>query len=189
MAKCAVKPKRTIVFFFFGSEEQSEDQGTEGSHYYTEHPIYPLDKTAVFINMEGPGEGDKISASGGTTYPKFWEFVEKANAGFVHRVLTTGPASYPARPRQDSAWFFWKGVPSLTFGAYGAPQPPYSTYHNTRDSIELVTPEIMEDIAQLLFMTIMDMSDEPVLNFRNRGHVPLRCGARRRPRRRGRSRG
>jgi hypothetical protein len=30
-----------------------------------------------------------------------------------------------------------------------------------------VTPEIMEDIAQLLFMTIMDMSDEPVLNFRN----------------------
>jgi hypothetical protein len=166
MAKCAVKPKRTVVFFFFGSEEQSEDQGTEGSHYYTEHPIYPLDKTAVFINMEGPGTGDKISASGGKTYPKFWEFVEKANAGFVHRVLTTGEASYPARPRQDSAWFFWKGVPSLTFGAYGAPRPPYPTYHNTRDSIELVTPEIMEDMAQLLFMTIMDMSDEPALNFR-----------------------
>jgi Peptidase family M28/PA domain len=166
MAKCAVKPKRTIVFFFFGSEEQSEDQGTEGSHYYTDHPIYPLDKTAVFINMEGPGEGDKISASGGTTYPKFWEFVDKANKGFVHRVLTTGPASYPARPRQDSAWFFWKGVPSLTFGATGGPRLPYSTYHNTRDSLELVTPEIMEDIAQLLFMTLMDMNDEPVLNFR-----------------------
>jgi hypothetical protein len=166
VAKCAVRPKRTIVFFFFGSEEQSEDQGTEGSHYYTEHPVYPLDKTNVFINMEAAGEGDKISASGGTTYPKFWEFVEKANNTYVHRVLTTGPASYPARPRQDSAWFFWKGVPSLTFGAYGAPEPPYSTYHNTRDSIELVTPEIMEDLAQLLFMTIMDMSGAPVLNFR-----------------------
>ena len=167
MAKCAVKPKRTVVFFFFGSEEQSEDQGTQGSHYYTEHPIYPLDKTVVFMNMEGPGEGDKISASGGTTYPKFWQFVEKANAGYIHRVLTTGPASYPARPRQDSAWFFWKGVPSLTFGSYGGPPSPYPTYHNTRDSIELVTPEIMEDIAQLLFMTIMDISDEPALNFRN----------------------
>jgi len=162
MAKCAVKPKRTVVFFFFGSEEQA----VEGSRYYTEHPLYPLDKTTVFINMEGPGEGDKISASGGTTYPKFWEFVEKANEGSVHRVLTTRPASYPARPRQDSAWFFWKGVPSLTFRAYGGPQPPYPTYHNTRDSLELVTPEIMEDIAQLLFMTIMDMSDEPALNFR-----------------------
>jgi hypothetical protein len=167
MAKCAVKPKRTVVFFFFGSEEQSEDQGTEGSHYYTDHPIFPLDKTVVFINMEGPGNGDKISASGGTTYPKFWEFVEKANKGFIHRALSTGPASYPARPRQDSAWFYWKGVPSLTFGARGGKEVPYSTYHNTRDSIELVTPEIMEDIAQLLFMTIMDISDEPVLDFRN----------------------
>ncbi|MBN2264679.1 MAG: M20/M25/M40 family metallo-hydrolase [Candidatus Aminicenantes bacterium] len=166
IAKCAVKPKRTVVFFFFGSEEQSEDQGTQGSHYYTDLPIYPLDKTVVFINMEGPGIGDKISASGGTTYPAFWDFVEKANAGFVHRVLRTGPASYPGRPRQDSAWFFWKGVPSLTFGAYGGPRLPYPTYHNTRDSIELVTPEIMEDVAQLLFMTIMDMSDEPALDFR-----------------------
>jgi len=167
MAKCAVKPKRTIVFFFFGSEEQSEDQGTEGSHYYTDHPIYPLDKTAVFINMEGPGMGDRISASGGTTYPKFWEFIEKANKGFIHRLLSTGPADYPARPRQDSAWFFWKGVPSLTFRATGGPRIPYSTYHNTRDSIELITPEIMEDIAQLLFMAVMDMSDEPALDFRD----------------------
>jgi hypothetical protein len=166
MAKCAVKPKRTVVFFFFGSEEQSENQGTEGSHYYTEHPIYPLDKTDVFINMEGPGIGDKISASGGTTYPKFWGFVEKANSAYIHRVLSTGPASYPARPRQDSAWFFWKGVPSLTFGAYGGARPPYPTYHTPHDDISLITPEIMEDIAQLLFMTIMDISDEPSLNFR-----------------------
>jgi hypothetical protein len=165
MAECAVKPKRTIVFFFFGSEEQSEDQGTEGSHYYTEHPLFPLDKTVVFINMEGPGSGDKISASGGTTYPKFWEFVEKANNGFIHRILSTGPASYPGRPRQDSAWFFWKGVPSLTFGSYGF-NPGRPTYHTPHDDMSLITPEIMEDVAQLLFMTIMDMSDEPVLNFR-----------------------
>ncbi len=166
MAKCAVKPKRTVVFFFFGSEEQSEEQGTQGSRYYTEHPIYPLDKTVVFINMEGPGSGDKIDASGGKTYPGFWTFVEKANASFIHRVISTGPASYPGRPRQDSAWFFWKGVPALTFGAFGGPEPPFPTYHNTRDSLDLVTPEIMEDIAQLLFMTVMDISDEPALNFR-----------------------
>jgi hypothetical protein len=41
-----------------------------------------------------------------------------------------------------------------------------SSYHNTRDNLEAITPEIMEDIAQLLFAAIMDMSDEPVLNFR-----------------------
>jgi hypothetical protein len=165
MSKCAVKPKRTVVFAFFGSEEQSENQGTEGSHYYTDHPIFPLDKTAVMINMEGPGSGDKISASGGKTYPAFWSFIEKANGTYIHRRLRTGAAAYPGRPRQDSAWFFWKGVPALTFGSFGF-NPGRSTYHNTHDDLSLVTPEIMEDIAQLLFMAVMDMSDEPALKFR-----------------------
>jgi hypothetical protein len=161
MAKCAVKPKRTVVFIFFGSEEQA----VAGSRYYTEHPLLPLEKTLVFMNMEGPGMGDKISASGARTYPAFWSFIEKANDKYVHRILSGGAAAYPGRPRQDSAWFFWKGVPSLTFGAYGK-SVPYSTYHNTRDSLDLVTPEIMEDTAQLLFMAVMDMSDEEVLDFR-----------------------
>ena len=161
MMKSEIKPKRTILFNFFGSEEQ----GVAGSKFYTENPIYPLDKTLVFINMEGPGVGDKISASGGTTYPDFWAFIEKANAKFIHRTLSTRPAAYPGRPRQDSAWFFWKGVPSLTFGAYGKPAP-YPTYHNTKDTIDLVTPEIMEDIARLLFMAVMDMAAQPELDFR-----------------------
>jgi hypothetical protein len=36
-----------------------------------------------------------------------------------------------------------------------------------RDDATLITPEIMEDIAQLLFMAIVDMSDEAKLQFRN----------------------
>jgi hypothetical protein len=164
MARCAVKPERTILFAFFGSEEQSEVEGVTGSRFYTEHPVYPLDKTVVMINMEGPGNGDKISASGGKTYPAFWRFIEQANAAYVHRTLSTGIASYPGRPRQDSAWFFWKGVPALTFGSYGFRPSPY---HNTHDNLSLITPEIMEDIAQLLFMAVMDMSDEPRLDFRH----------------------
>lgn len=161
MGRCELKPKRTIVFNFFGSEEQA----VAGSKYYIEHPLFPLDKTLVLINMEGPGMGDRISASGARTYPSFWPFIEKANASFVHRPLAGGAAAYPGRPRQDSAWFFWAGVPALTFGASGK-SVPYPTYHNTKDSLELVTPEIMEDIAQLFFMAVMDMADEPVLNFR-----------------------
>ncbi|MDD8025290.1 MAG: M20/M25/M40 family metallo-hydrolase [Acidobacteriota bacterium] len=162
MAKCEIKPKRTIVFAFFGSEEQ----GVAGSKSYVEHPLFPLDKTLVLINMEGPGIGDRISASGATTYPAFWSFIEKANQSYIHRIVSGGGTAYPGRPRQDSAWFFWAGVPALTFGADGGKPVPYSTYHNTRDSLDLVTPEIMEDMAQLFFMAIMDMADEPALHFR-----------------------
>ncbi len=166
MAKCAVKPRRTIVFAFFGSEEQSEVEGVTGSRFYTEHPIFPLDKTLVMINMEGPGSGDKIRASGGKNYPAFWNFIEKANSAYIHRPLSTGMASYPGRPREDAAWFFWKGVPVLTFGSYGfnAGRP---TYHTPHDDMSLITPEIMEDIGQLLFMAVMDMDGQPALNFRN----------------------
>jgi hypothetical protein len=163
MAKSAVKPKRTVLFIFFGSEEQ----GVAGSKYYTEHPLFPLEKTQVFMNMEGPGVGDKISASGARTYPAFWSFIEKANDKYIHRMLSGGAAAYPGRPRQDSAWFFWQGVPSLTFGAAGARPAGPSTYHLPTDKPELVTPEIMEDTAQLFFMAVMDISAQPAgLNFR-----------------------
>jgi hypothetical protein len=163
MGKCAVKPKRTVLFMFFGSEEQ----GVAGSKFYTEHPLFPLDKTLVFINMEGPGIGDRISASGARTYPAFWAFIEKANDKYIHRMLSGGAAAYPGRPRQDSAWFFWQGVPSLTFGAAGARPAGPSTYHLPTDKPELVTPEIMEDTAQLFFMAVMDISAQPAgLNFR-----------------------
>jgi len=161
MGKCAIKPKRTVLFIFFGSEEQA----VAGSDFYCEHPAYPLDKTLVFINMEGPGMGDRISASGARTYPAFWSFIEKANEKYIHRQVSGGAAAYPGRPRQDSARFFWKGVPSLTFGASGK-SVPYSTYHNTKDAADLVTPEIMEDMAQLFFMAVMDMAGQETLNFR-----------------------
>ena len=161
LAECPIKPKRTVVFMFFGSEEQ----GVAGSDYYVKHPIFPLDKTVVFINMEGPGGGDKIYAEGAKTYPAFWSFIEKANEKYIHRIIGGGEASYPARPREDSARFFWAGVPSLTFGAYGR-EVSYPTYHNTKDRIELIDSETMQDIAGLFFMAIEDISGQDAVDFR-----------------------
>jgi len=162
LAKSEVKPKRSVMFIAFGAEEQ----GVAGSEYYVEHPVMPLAKTAILINMEGPGRGDKISVLAGKDFPGFYAFLEKANGTYVHREMTAGSFANIARPRQDTARFLWKGVPGVTVGAYGIPDP-YETYHNTRDDATLITPEIMEDIAQLLFMAIVDMSDEAKLEFRN----------------------
>lgn len=161
LAGSPIKLKRTVVFIFFGSEEQ----GVAGSKFYCEHPKFPLDKTLVFINMEGVGGGDKIFASGAGTYPAFWSFIEKANEKYIHRIIGGGEAAYPARPRQDSAWFFWAGVPSLTFSAFGR-DLPYSTYHNTRDRIELIDAETMEDLAQLFFQAVMDIGNAEHVDFR-----------------------
>jgi Zn-dependent M28 family amino/carboxypeptidase len=44
-----VPPRRSILFLSVTAEEQ----GLLGSRYYAEHPLYPLAKTAVDINMDG----------------------------------------------------------------------------------------------------------------------------------------
>jgi hypothetical protein len=163
MSKGQVKPGRSVMFLFFGAEEQA----VAGSEFYVNHPVFPLEKTAAFINMEGPGIGDKIGVMAGKNFPDFYAFLEKANSRYIHRVMEASFFSNIARPRQDTARFLWKGVPSVTVGAeemVPVQRPP--SYHNTRDNLDPITPEIMEDIAQLLFAAIMDMSDEPTLNFR-----------------------
>lgn len=158
MAKCEVKPGRSVMFLLFGSEEQ----GVYGSEYYLEHPVWPLEKTVCFLNLDGVGCGDRINALSGKNFPALWEFIEKANNRFVHRLVNPQAFANLARPRLDAARFLWKGIPSLSFSVSGAP----SYYHITKDSLETITPEILEDLAQILLLAILDMADEPVLNFK-----------------------
>jgi hypothetical protein len=44
----AAKPKRTLVFAFWTGEEE----GKLGSGYYTRHPLWPLDRTSVYLNLD-----------------------------------------------------------------------------------------------------------------------------------------
>jgi hypothetical protein len=158
MAKCPIKPRRSVMFLCFGAEEQ----GVVGSEYYLEYPIVPLEKTVAFVNMDGVGCGDKLGALAAENYPEFWKFIGKANEKYIHRIVTPRYFANIARPRLDAARFMWKGVPTISFSAYGAP----SYYHVTKDNIDTITPEILEDMAQLLFMAVLDMANQDSLDFR-----------------------
>ncbi len=63
-------------------------------------------------------------------------------------------------------WFLWEGVPGVTFGAHGF-QSPLPTYHNTRDNLNLITPEILEDASRLLFLVVENMGRAETLDFRS----------------------
>jgi len=154
-----VKPIRPVVFLMWGAEEQA----VYGSRYYTENPIYPLESTVGYINLESVGCGHIIRASAALNYPDFWSYIERANNQFVHRIVRPSENANLARPRQDTAWFLWADVPSISFGVSGAP----SFYHNTKDNITTITPEILEDLAQIVFMAVIDIGDERGLDFRN----------------------
>ena len=156
--KCSIKPRRSILFLAFGAEEQA----VAGSDYYCEHPIFPLEKTVAFINMDGVGCGDRISALAAENYPEFWEFVNKANQRCIHRLINSSYFSNIARPRLDAARFLWKDVPTISFSVFGS----RSYYHNPNDNIDTITPEILEDMAQLLFLAVLDMANQESLDFR-----------------------
>ncbi|GHU56684.1 peptidase M28 [Bacteroidia bacterium] len=52
------RPKRSILFLAVTAEES----GLLGSEYYSKHPIYPLKKTVVNLNVDGAG--DKVATKG-----------------------------------------------------------------------------------------------------------------------------
>jgi hypothetical protein len=159
LTESPVEPVRPIVFLLFGAEEQA----VYGSRYYTENPIYPLESTVGFLNLESVGCGNVIRASAALDYPGLWSYIESANNQFVHRIVRPSENANLARPRQDGAWFLWEGVPSITFGVSGSE----SFYHNTRDNIDTITPEILEDLAQIVFMAVTEMGSQEELDFRN----------------------
>ena len=167
MASSPVRPRRSVMFLFLGAEEQ----GVSGSAWYLEHPLFPLAKTVGLLNLDGVGCGDRISGGGGGNYPAFWTFIEAANERWVHRIVRGGFNANLGRPRLDAARFMWAGVPSISFSTSGS----HSFYHNTLDDITTITPEIMEDLAQIIFLAVVEMGRADRLDFRPAGR-PAGCG-------------
>jgi Zn-dependent M28 family amino/carboxypeptidase len=153
LSKVPTKPRRSVLFAFFGAEEQ----GVRGSEYYLEHPFVAKDKTFGLINLDGVGRGEKIRALAGKRYPELWQFIDDANKSYVHRDVVPTDFHNLARPRLDAAHFMWADIPSLSFGAFGAEELPRAVYHKTYDSPEIITPEIMEDLGRIIFIAVMGM--------------------------------
>jgi hypothetical protein len=146
--------KRSVLFILFGAEEQ----GVKGSEYYVAHPMVPNAQVKAFINLESIGRGEKIDVGAGKNYPKLLDVVDRANARFIHRVVTSSFNANLARPRQDAAHFLWAGIPTIGIGTYGAQPLSVATYHTTQDKAEYITPEILEDVARLMFLTVVDLA-------------------------------
>jgi len=145
-----IKLKRTVMFLSFGAEEQA----LVGSRTYVENPVRPLDKT-VLLNMDGVGVGDRISITAGKDFPLLCKAFEDANDKYIHRLIRTNSFSNLGRPRLDAAIFLSAGVPSLSFSTFGA----RSYYHIPWDNINTITPEIMEDMAQLMLISLIELAN------------------------------
>jgi hypothetical protein len=152
LAQNNIQLKRSVMFIGFGAEEQA----LLGSKKYIGNPVFPLENS-VLINMDGVGTGKSISAAAGENYPAMWSIVNDENTAYIHADLSTNYFPNLGRPRLDAAIFMRAGVPSLSFSTYGTPTP----YHLPGDNIEIINPEIMEEVCRLLFLATVKMANSP----------------------------
>lgn len=148
--------RRSLAFVFFGAEEQ----GVKGSEYFLSDTPPGIGTITAFFNLDGVGRGNGLNALAALNYPHLWANLEKNNRRYIRRELRPLSFHNLARPRLDAAHFMWAGIPTLSFSAFASGNLPYPTYHTTHDRPEILTPEIMEDLARLLFLTLLDMALE-----------------------------
>lgn len=161
LATSGFKPKRTIVFVLFGGEET----GLFGSEYMANHPIMPLDKARVVINIDCLGAGYGLGAMVASKYSTLFQYLETANAKSVNRPFMKVPGRdvIVTRPRTDEANFFIKGVPTISPFAYGGTEE--IPYHNPGDTMDHIDFDLERDAVKWMSATLMDMSTLPELKI------------------------
>lgn len=150
-----VKPKRTILFALWGGEEQ----GLLGSRYYSEHPVYPIEKTVAYFNLDMVGHGDgRINFPGIYYGPEIWEILKRKLPEEIKKDLNPsrgGPGG------SDHTSFLLKGVPGFGIMTSGY----HFKYHHTRDDVDIIKPEILEKVANFLYASLKIVADEENLKI------------------------
>jgi Zn-dependent M28 family amino/carboxypeptidase len=166
-AKAAGKgPRRTIVFMTVSGEEK----GLWGSKYYSDNPVFPLDKTSVDLNTDMVGRVDtERSTADSLNYvyvighdklsselPTINEGVNKKYTGLVLDYKYDDPKDKQRiYYRSDHYNFARKGVPILFFydGMLKA------DYHKPTDTIEKINWELYEKRVRMIFHTAWEMAN------------------------------
>jgi len=175
-AKAGQRPRRSILFAVFGSEERGP---LLGSWAYTEHPLRPLDKTVAVLNMDMIGRNMEVPIGGGRRFngldvqsaesnsnsvniighsrsPMLKAAVEQANKalGLKLKMDLDNNASNLLR-RSDQWPFLQRGVPAIWFHSGLHPD-----YHTANDRPEKINYEKMEKIARLVHQLSWDLAQQ-----------------------------
>jgi membrane dipeptidase len=145
LAASRFKPARTIIFASWAGEEQ----GMVGSRYYTDHPAFPLNRTAAYLNVDMVGAGgDDLLVGGMWEYGRFYDIVK---AGLDPEIVKR------LRPRinyrgSDHTSFWNKGVTAISLRTGKdftlKPDDEHPEYHRPGDRPELIDPEHLRVAAQ-----------------------------------------
>jgi Peptidase family M28 len=152
------RPKRSILFMtVFG-----EELGDLGSHYYATHPIFPLARTVVDLNLEQLGrtddlEGPRVGAFNmtGYDYTDLPAIFERAGNFTGIKAVKHEKNSDSYFRRSDNAAFADAGVPSTTISvAYDFPD-----YHKQGDEWQKLDYENMAKVDRTIALAMIEIAN------------------------------
>ena len=138
------RPKRTIVFAWFGSEER----GGAGSNYFAELPVAPIQNIVANLQFEMIGRPDpKVPAKTLwlTGYERSTLGPELAKRGA--RLVQDPHPDQSFFTRSDNIRFARKGIPAHTVSSFGL----HTDYHRPSDEVRLIDfPHMLEAIRSMV---------------------------------------
>lgn len=129
-----------VVFMSFAGEEA----GLIGSHYYVDHPLFPLEKIRFLTNVDIMGSGeDGITVVNATLFPEEFELLQKINTkeALLTKVASRGPAA-----NSDHYFFTNANVPAIFIYTMG----PNKHYHDIYDTYAELSFGEFGDLFRLL---------------------------------------
>jgi hypothetical protein len=181
-AKKGKYPRRTVVFMTVSGEEK----GLWGSQYYSEHPIYPLDKTTADLNtdMIGRVDTERMTADSlnyiyvighdklSSDLPIINEAANKNSSNLVLDYKFDDPNDKNRiYYRSDHYNFAKMGVPILFF--YDGML--LADYHKPTDTVDKINFELMQKRTLMVFHTACEIANRDAMLKRD---IPLTMPAR-----------
>jgi Zn-dependent M28 family amino/carboxypeptidase len=146
-----------------------EEKGLLGSEYYSEHPVFPFEKTVVDLNTDMIGRVDeKHEKAGVNEYvyiigsDKLSSDLHKVNEE-VNKKYTSLEFDYTFNSPDDPNQFYYRSD-HYNFAKHNIPVIFFFTgvhvdYHQTGDDIEKIMFPKMAKIARLIFLDAWEIAN------------------------------
>lgn len=169
-------PRRTVVFMTVSGEEK----GLWGSEYYSDHPVFPLEKTTVDLNIDMIGRIDPARKYGDSANYIYVIGDDKLSSDLkpvsaeVNNKYTKLELDYkfndPNDPeriyyRSDHYNFARKGVPIIFFF-----DGIHKDYHKPSDTVDKINYDVLEKRARFIFLIAWEMANRDEMLVRD---IPL----------------
>ena len=174
-AKAAGKgPRRNILFLAVSGEEK----GLWGSEYYSNHPVFPLEKTSIDINIDMIGrKDDKLNSVDSNNHvyligddklsSELPNYVDSINNLYV-KLITDRKYNDPKDPnrlyfRSDHYNFARKGVPIIFFF-----DGIHKDYHRPTDTPDKINYDLYEKRTRLVFFLAWEAANRNTMFVRDK---------------------